>query len=98
MTSMFEKILSAAILALCLVFMARLLVGERRRYRFDAFMKRTWLRTRRGALSVYHWRSSRKTAAQAAEEAINRARDGGSWEGNVYKPKSFKRPPRNKLH
>ena len=98
MTAMFEKTFAAVILVICVVLMMRLLIGERRRYRFDAFMRRSWLRTRSAALSAYHWRSSRKNAARTAEEAISRARDGGSWEGNVYKPKSFKRPPRNKLH
>jgi hypothetical protein len=95
---MFEKILPAVVLAVCVVFMARLLLGVRLRQRFDASARRSWHRTKGRALSIYHWRSSRKIAAQAAEDAIQRAREGGTWEGNVYKPKSFKRPPRDKLH
>jgi hypothetical protein len=96
--TMFEKTLAAVVLTICIVLMARLLVGSRLRMRLDAAARRTWYLVRARALSVYHWRSSRKTAAQAAEEAIKRAREGGTWEGNVYKPKSFKRPPRDKLH
>jgi hypothetical protein len=47
------------------------------------------------ALSVRH----RREAARAAEEAIKRARErGGEWDGNVYKPKSFRKPPRDKMH
>lgn len=95
---MFEKILPAVVLAVCVVFMARLLLAVRVRLRFDAAARRSWHRMRGWGLSLYHWRSSRKNATRAAEEAIQRAREGGTWEGNVYKPKSFKRPPRDKLH
>ncbi|MBC7957229.1 MAG: hypothetical protein H7Y33_15315 [Cytophagales bacterium] len=95
---MFEKIIPTVVLAVCAVFIARLLIGERLRLRFDAAARRIWQRIRGWGLRVYHWRSSRKNAAQVAEDAIQRAREGGTWEGNVYKPKSFKRPPRDKLH
>lgn len=95
---MTEILFPAFIAALCIVFMLRLLVGERLRWRFDSAMRRSWQRIKSAALSVYHWRGSRKDAARVAEEAIQRARDGGTWEGNVFKPKSFKRPPRDKLH
>jgi hypothetical protein len=91
---MFEKIFAAVVFVICLVFMARLLVGPRRRMKFDTWGRDLWLRMR----GLYHWRSSRKTAERVAEEAIRRARENGTWEGNVYKPKSFKRPPRDKLH
>ncbi len=49
---------------------------------------------RRRVLKLVRWRSSRKAAAQATEEVIRRARTkaSGEWEGNVYKPDSFKRP------
>ena len=64
-----------------------------------------WLRLKQGWLTLYRRRSqkkSAKTAEQMAEDAIRRARGtdarDGKWDGNVYKPKSFKRPPRDKLH
>ena len=95
---MIEKLFAAVVLAVCLVLMVRLLLGARLRLKFDATARRSWYRIRGWSLSIYHWRSSRKDAARVAEEAIRRAREGGTWEGNVYKPKSFKRPPRNKLH
>lgn len=91
---MIEKVFAAIVLAVCLVFMVRLLVGVRRRMKFDAWARRLWNRVR----DLYRWRASRKTAERVAEEAIRRARENGTWEGNVYKPKSFKRPPRDKLH
>jgi len=94
-----EKIFAIAVLALCVVMMARLLLGVRLRMKLDAFARRTWQGIRGGARSLNRRRSSPKSAAQVAEEAIQRAREGGTWEGNVYKPKSFdKRPPRDKLH
>jgi len=95
---MVQQVFAAVVLAVCVVFMIRLLVGERRRYALDAWARRSTQAVKRGALRIYHWRSSRKTAERVAEEAIRRARGEGSWEGNVYKPKSFKRPPRDKLH
>jgi len=95
---MVDKVLASIVLTVCLVFMLRLLVGARRQRALDAWARRTALAIRGGALRIYHWRSSRKTAERVAEEAIRRARGEGSWEGNVYKPKSFKRPPRDKLH
>jgi len=94
-----EKIFAIAVLAICVVMMTRLLLGVRLRMKVDAFARRSWQGLRGGARSLLHRRSSRKSAEQLAEEAIRRARGEGSWEGNVYKPKSFsKRPPRDKLH
>ena len=103
---MIERVFAAIVIAVCTVLLVRLLIGERRRYRFDAAAHRVWAALRRfglwlqrRALSLYHRRSSRRAAAQAAEEAIRRARGAeGSWDGNVYKPKSFRKPPRDKMH
>jgi hypothetical protein len=98
-----EKAFAALVLAVCVVLMVRLLLGARRRSRFDAAMRRAWARTRLFAHSVFHWRSHRREAQRAADEAIRRARGqrpgdaaDGEWEGNVYKPKSFRKP--RKLH
>ena len=103
---MIERVFAAIVIAVCAVLLVRLLIGERRRYRFDAAARRVWaalrrfgLSLQRRALSLYHWRSSRRHAAQVAEETIRRARSAdGSWDGNVYKPKSFRKPPRDKMH
>ena len=94
---MIETFLAGLVVAICVVLLARLLVGERRRYRFDAALQRLWRGIRRHAHAVWHWRDSRRNAQRLADEAIRRAREG-DWDGNVYKPKSFKRPPRNKMH
>jgi hypothetical protein len=90
-----EKILVGIVLAICGVLMLRMLLGERRRYRFDAALRRFAIASRIRALRVWHWRSAHRQARRDAEEAIRRAREG-EWDGNVYKPKSFKRP--RKLH
>ena len=96
---MIERVFAAIVIAICAVLLVRLLRIERRRYRFDAAVRRTAKVLHRLGLRVYHWRSSRRHAAQLAEEAIRRARGAdGSWDGNVYKPKSFRKPPRDKMH
>ena len=103
---MFQQIFAGLVLAVCALLLVRLVIGERRRYHFDAAARRLWFTLRRFALwlhhnllSLWHWRSSRRQAAAAAEEAIRRARSAdGSWDGNVYKPKSFRKPPRDKMH
>ncbi|HET7795105.1 MAG TPA: hypothetical protein VFL64_17110 [Rhizobacter sp.] len=96
---MLETVFAVLTLVICIALMVRLLVGPRRRQGLDAWARRTGLGIKYTALRVYHWRSSRQTAKRVAEDAIRRARDDkGSWEGNVYKPKSFKRPPRDKMH
>ena len=99
---MIERTFAALVLAACAVLMLRLLMGERRRYRFDAAMRRAALALRRWALTLRHWRASRRAAeqaAKAADDAIARARGrDGEWDGNVYKPKSFRKPPRDKMH
>ena len=89
---MIEKLLAGLTLVVCVVLLVRLCLGQRRQQRFDAAVRRAAHACRRAALSVWHWRSSRKVAARVAEEAIKRARRGGEWDGNVYKPKSFRRP------
>lgn len=98
---MIETILASVTLAVCLVLLGRMMLKPRQQQRLDAAVRRAVQACRRSMSSAYRWRSFRKEAARAAEEAIRRARGpgphaGGSWEGdregNVYKPKSFKRP------
>ena len=93
---MAEKIFAGLVLVVCGLLLLRLVIGERRRYRYDAFWRRLWVAVRVRSLRLWHWRSASRQARQDADEAIRRA-SGGEWDGNVYKPKSFKRDPR-KLH
>ena len=103
---MIEKLFAGLVLALCLVLMLRLVLGARRRDRFDAAARRAWGNSQQFLSSAYHWRSHRREAERKADEVIRRAQGrsansespegDGEWEGNVYKPKSFRKP--RKLH
>ena len=92
----FDRVLAAIALAVCVLLFARLLIGARHCQRLDAVLRRAAYAVRAGALSLRH----RREAARVAEEAIERARkrSGGEWDGNVYRPKSFRKPPRDKMH
>jgi hypothetical protein len=107
---MAEKIIAGLTIAVCAVLLLRLCVGARLRFRFDSFARNAWSATRRAALNLWHWRSSRREAQQAAEAAIQRAQRKAASaferDGNVYKPDAFRgqkreskdpRDPRN-LH
>lgn len=102
-----EKAFAAIVLLACLLFLVRMLIGPRRRAGLDAWLRDwqpPWRRNLRAA-----WRRSAAARAQsraqsqahrAADDVIERARRsaaGGEWEGNVYRPKSFKRKKRD-LH
>ena len=98
---MIERVFAAIALAVCLVLLVRLTLGAPRRYRFDAAVRRATAHLRRAGHAIWHWRDARQEAERArqvADEAIQRARDRGEWDGNVYTPKSFRKPPRDKMH
>ena len=100
---MVEKIFAAMVLGVCALLLVRLMLGERRRYRLDAALRSvasTAQRAARSAQSAWRWGSARRASKKAAIEAIRRARNSASVtrEGNVYKPKSFRKPPRDKMH
>lgn len=91
----FDRVFAAVVLAACVLLLVRLLIGVRWRARVDNTLRRAMLAVRTGVVSIRH----RREAARVAEEAIERARKrGGEWEGNVYKPDSFRKPPRDKMH
>lgn len=94
-----EKLLAGIVLALCVGLFVRMLLPPWRRVRLDAWLGRCRATLRRRALAVWHWRRTRREARRAADEAIRRARGAGvERDGNVYKPKSFRKPPRDKMH
>ena len=98
---MIEKLLAAVVLAACALLFVRLLVGPRRRHRIDAALRsvpQAGRRMARSAREAWQWRTVRRSSKKAADEAIRRAREGVTREGNVYKPKSFRKPPRDKMH
>jgi hypothetical protein len=87
----FDKVAAGLTLAVCLVLMVRLGLSPRLRRRFDGWALHSGHTIRRFSHRLLHWRATRNEAARAAEEAIERARRG-SWDGNVYSPKSFRKP------
>jgi len=90
-----EKVLGSIGLLICGVLLLRMALAPQRRLAFDAALRNCGYRLRHAWRGLMHWRpSSRKQAARAAEEAIERARRARSTErdGNVYRPKSFKGP------
>jgi hypothetical protein len=91
-SAMVEKTFAIVMVALCGIFIVREMIGERRRYRLDAAAIRVWQACRRMGLRFYRWPSSRKKAADTAQEAIRRARTRVERDGNVIRPESFRGP------
>ena len=89
---MMDKISSAVILAICLVMLLRLVIGEKLRRRFDARAMHTWTQVARWCRRASQWWSNRRYAAGAARDAIRRARSEVPREGSVYRPESFRGP------
>lgn len=103
--------LAGAVLAVCVVFMLRMALPERGRDRLDRSWRSLWRRVRERSSRGRSWfgrRSapragvSEQEAERMAQEAIRRAREGrrsnGRWDGNVFRLRGDKRPPRDKLH
>lgn len=88
---MIEKIFAAVMLAVCMLLLARMLLGETRRDRLDAMLRHAgalWHRRIRGAAA---WPAAHARARREAEEAIRRAsRSTSDRDGNVIRPKAFK--------
>ncbi len=95
--ALIEKIFAGAVVLVCLALLVRQFIGAPRRYRLDSGLRRIGRALRALALRLYHGPAIRRRARREAEETIRRARgDDGEWQGNVYRPKSFKKP--RKLH
>lgn len=90
----FEFLLAAAVLALCVLLLARLALGARRRRRVDDAVGGVWRGASRRVRGVAQRRGAQRDANRLAQEAIARAKRRASDEhdGNVVRPESFKRP------
>lgn len=89
---MFETILAGTVLLVCAILLVRLTLSVRRRMQFDFMMQRWWATLAGSWLRLWRWPAARREANREARDAIERARDGGEWDGNVYRPKSFRKP------
>ena len=88
---MIETFFAGLTLAVCLLLALRLAIGRSRRLRLDGWVRRRSGALRRGRPRLVARRKLRRSSAEAADAAIRRAR-GGRWDGNVYRPHSFRRP------
>ncbi|MEO8079828.1 MAG: hypothetical protein ABI641_04805 [Caldimonas sp.] len=90
---MLEKIFAASVVAACALMLLRVLVGPRRRSRLDASLRRLSARIGRFLDAVFARPNAARRAEREAKAAIRRAqgRAAGHWDGNVYKPKSFRK-------
>lgn len=89
---MYEKIFASVMVACCAVFLAREAIGERRRYKLDAAVRRAWSACRRVATRLVRSRASRTDAERVAQDVIRRAQNKVKRDGNVYRPESFRGP------
>ncbi|MDO9314617.1 MAG: hypothetical protein Q7T97_08745 [Burkholderiaceae bacterium] len=96
----FEQLLAGFTATVCVVLLVRLCLGDARQRRFDNAVRSMGWKLRHGARQVWRAPAARRTAASEARSAIERARNGrapvepndGDWQGNVYTPKSFRKP------
>lgn len=88
---MIQNLFAGLVLALCIAMLVRLCLSPARQRRVDAVVRQAWWTTRQRTLWALRWNASRKKARLATDEAVRRAREG-EWSGNVYKPKSFRKP------
>ncbi|MEO6362483.1 MAG: hypothetical protein ABIO71_04580 [Caldimonas sp.] len=99
--NLIEKTFAFAIVAACLVLLLRLALSSPRRDRFDAGWRRLIAAVARKGAALRGHRGAEARAGREAGKAIERARRtaaGGEWDGNVYRPKSFKQKKKRDLH
>lgn len=101
---MLHTLLAATGLAICMALALHMALPYRARARVDAAVARLSGWVREQFSRVTRWRRQQRqtrAAALEAERVIRRAResaqhskarDGGEWDGNVYRPKSFDKP------
>ncbi|MFM9916483.1 MAG: hypothetical protein ACKVOX_11795 [Rhizobacter sp.] len=97
---LFEQLLAGLTATVCAVLLVRLCLGNARQRRFDNAARSMGRKLREGARQVWRAPAARRAAAREAQSAIERARNGraplgaddGDWQGNVYTPKSFRKP------
>lgn len=99
--ALLQNLFAGAVVVVCLALLGHQFLGASRRHRLDTWLARTSRRIEHRLQTAWRWRSTRQFARRETEAAIRRAReqaseDAGEWDGNVYRPKSFRKP--RKLH
>jgi hypothetical protein len=93
-----ETTVAGLALAACALLLLRLVLPVRRRARFDAAFRGAWRAMQHAWRSAVTAPGRRRAAEREARQIIERARQPrpdeaeGEWQGNVFRPKSFKRP------
>jgi hypothetical protein len=93
-----EITVASLTLAACALLLLRLLLPPRRRARFDAAFRSAWRALQDAWRRAVTAPGRRRAAEREARRIIERARHArpgeadGQWQGNVFRPKSFKRP------
>ena len=78
-----EQWISGITAAVCMVLLVRLCLGAARQRRFDHAVRTLGRKRRRARASGKHLQRVDADASDA---------DDGEWQGNVYTPKSFRKP------
>jgi hypothetical protein len=86
-----EKIFAAAIVLVCVLLLARMVLRPRRRARVDASLKKRAALWQRRIHVAIRWPAAELRARRETKDAIRRARRSAiEREGNVITPKAFK--------
>ncbi|HEY8878719.1 MAG TPA: hypothetical protein VIN03_14220 [Roseateles sp.] len=99
---MLQTVLAATGLVVCIALGVHMALPYRARARVDAGVARLvgWMQLQMARATGWRRRQRQtRAAALEAERVIRRARESalhdardGSWDGNVYRPKSFEKP------
>lgn len=89
---MFEQIVAAFALGVCVALLLRLALPQRQRRRVDAAWRQAVHSVRLLPRRLRFGRAQRRSAQQEADEAIRRARRKAGHEGKVIRPDAFKGP------
>jgi Mg2+/citrate symporter len=90
--AVFEQIVAALALGVCVVLLLRLALPQRQRRRVDAAWRQAVQSVRLLPHRLRFGRAQRRSAQQEADEAIRRARRKAERDGNVVRPDAFKGP------
>ncbi|QPF75532.1 hypothetical protein G8A07_23170 [Roseateles sp. DAIF2] len=99
---MLVKVFASFGLLICLALAVHMCLGRHQRLWLETRLTRAWQGLRQRLERRFSARERRRAAHEAALEAIERAKRGsggggnveGQWDGNVYRPKRFEKPPK----
>ena len=95
--ALLQNVIAGTIGIACLALLAHQFLPARHRHRLDQRLARMTRALSAWSRRMLRWPSAHQSARREAEAAIRRAREkAGEWDGNVYRPKSFRKP--RKLH